>query len=627
MFTIGTAGHIDHGKSSLVEALTGVHPDRLPEEKQRGMTIDLGFASLTLPRGDLIGIVDVPGHERFVRNMVAGVGGIDAALLVVAADEGVMPQTREHLDIIDLMGIDRGVVALTKADLIDDEDWIELVTADILELLDHTSLRNSTVVPVSAVRRRGLDKLLTELDSALAGIDRPNLSGVPRLPVDRSFSIPGFGTVVTGTLQDGFLEVGAELEILPAGGRTRVRGIQMHGQSVERAEPGARTAVNLAGVSALDLPRGTVLALPGTMTPTRLMDVQFQMSPHAPFSLHSGRDIAFHTGTSEVLAAVRLLESDVLYAGQTGWAQMRARAPLVVCPGDHFIVRQLSPAITLGGGVVVAPRAARIRRHDQRAIQLLERLTGGSTVDLLLATLDPHGKLDRDDLARRADLSESEFSDALDSALAEKRIVEVDSTLFAVEEVHRLSEKLLSTLKQFHAANPLRPGIPREELRNQLGLSTDNFVGVMQRFIDEGIASGGDTFIALPEHTPALTPEIEANVRYLLGQLSGSGLEVPPLRDIAASLGIGDEVLQALEDDGRLIRVTPNIGYERAAFNSLVEQVKTLIDERGRIDVAGLRDQFGSSRKYCLALLEHLDSTGVTRRVGDDRVLRARRNA
>ena len=626
MFTIGTAGHIDHGKSALVEALTGVHPDRLPEEKRRGMTIDLGFASLTLPGGELIGIVDVPGHERFVRNMVAGVGGIDAALLVVAADEGVMPQTREHLDIIDLMGIDRGVVALTKADLIDDDDWIELVTADILELLDGTSLQNSRVVPVSAVRRLGLDELLSELDSALAGIHRPNVAGVPRLPVDRSFSITGFGTVVTGTLQDGFLEVGAELEILPDGGRTRVRGIQMHGQSVERAEPGARTAVNLSGVAASDLPRGVVLAPPGTMSPTRLMDVQLRMSPHAMLPLRSGREVAFHTGTSEVRAAVRLLESDVMYAGQSGWAQMRARAPLVVRPGDHFIVRQLSPAITLGGGVVVAPRAARIRRHDERAIRLLERLSEGSPVDLLMATLEPHGKLDRDDFARQTGLPESDFDLALDSALAENRIVKANSTYLTVEEVGRLSAKLLSILERFHAANPLRSGIPREELRNQLGLNADAFAGVLDRFTDEGIVGGGDTFVALPEHSAAFTPEIEAAVRSLLGQLSQSGLEVPPLRDVAANLGIEADVLEALEDDGRLVRVTPNIGYERGAFDNLIEQVKNLIEERGRIDVAGLRDHFGSSRKYCLALLEHLDSTGVTRRVGDDRVLRTRRS-
>ncbi len=627
MFTVGTAGHIDHGKSALVEALTGVHPDRLPEEKQRGMTIDLGFASLTLPDGSLVGIVDVPGHERFVRNMVAGVGGIDAALLVVAADEGVMPQTREHLDIIDLMGIDRGVVALTKSDLIDDDDWIELVTADILELLDGTSLRDSPVVRVSAIQRSGLEELISELTSTLGGIRRPTASGVPRLPVDRSFSITGFGTVVTGTLQDGMLGVGDELEILPGHGRTRVRRIQMHGQSVERAEPGARTAVNLAGVAAPNLPRGTVLAPPGTMSPTRLLDVQLKILPRALVPLHSGREIALHTGTSEVRAAVRLLESDILYGGQTGWAQFRARAPLVVRPGDHFIIRQLSPAITLGGGVIVAPRAIRIRRRDKQAIQRLERLAGGNVVDLLATTLEIHGNLNRDDFARRTGLPEPEFVEALESALTENRLVGLNSTYFAVEEVRRLSARLLSILARFHAVNPLLRGISREELRNQLGLTSDAFAGITQRLLDEGIVGGGDTFVALPDHTLAFTPELEKAARSLLGQLSQFGLEVPPLQDIAASLGVGADVLQALEDDGRLIRVAPNIGYERAAFDSLLGQISDLIRERGRIDVAELRDHFGSSRKYCLALLEHLDSTGVTRRVGDDRVLRARQDA
>ena len=431
MFTIGTSGHIDHGKSALVEALTGVNPDRLPEELRRGMTIDLGFTSLTLPGAGLTGIVDVPGHERFVRNMVAGVGGIDAVLLVIAADEGVMPQTREHLDIVSLLGIERGVVALTKSDLVDDEDWMELVTADVLELLEDTSLRDAAVVRVSATRREGLDELRAALDAVLSGIEETVVSGDGRLPVDRAFSVRGFGTVVTGTLQDGVLEVGSELEILPGGGRTRVRGIQVYEQDVERAEPGARTAVNLASVSVDKVPRGTVLAAPGTMSPTRLMDVRLNMLPHAPGALRNGREIAFHTGTTEVRAAVRLLDSDALHPGETGWVQIRSRAPLVVRPGDRFIIRRLSPAVTLGGGTIAASRATRIRRHDDRAIERLERLTEGSDVDLLAATLEPSGHLRRHELAGRTALPEAEFARALQTALSEGRIVEIGSTFLA----------------------------------------------------------------------------------------------------------------------------------------------------------------------------------------------------
>ncbi|MDP6348354.1 MAG: selenocysteine-specific translation elongation factor [Chloroflexota bacterium] len=624
MFTIGTSGHIDHGKSALVEALTGVNPDRLPEERQRGMTIDLGFASLTLPGGELVGIVDVPGHERFVRNMVAGVGGIDAVLLVIAADEGVMPQTREHLDIVNLLGIERGVVALTKADLVDDGDWMELVTADALELLEGTTLGEAEVIRVSATRREGLNDLLAALDRVLAGTESRSASGNPRLPVDRSFSVAGFGTVVTGTLQDGHLEIGAELEVLPGGGGTRVRGIQVYGEEVEQAEPGARTAVNIAGIAVDDVPRGTVLARPGSLSPTRLVDARVNILPHLTGPLRNGREIAFHTGTTEVRAAVRLLDSDVLNPGETGWVQIRSRSPLVVRPGDHFIIRQLSPAVTLGGGTVAASRAIRIRRHDKQAIQRLENLTGGSDVELLAATLEPVGSLGRDELAGRSGLTEAEFAAALATALAEGRVAAVGSKYFGRGELDRLRAQIDSALVGFHRANPLRPGMPRAELRSQTGLSVEAFGEILSGLDAERRIRAGEAFVAQIDHAPEFTPATEAAAKALLARLSGAGLEVPPLLELASEAGVGEDVLQALEDAGRLIRVAANIAYESVAYADLVEQVSVLIGERGRLDVAGLRDHFGSSRRYCLALLEHLDSTGVTRRVGDARVLRKR---
>ena len=624
MFTIGTSGHIDHGKSALVEALTGINPDRLPEERQRGMTIDLGFASLTLPGGGLVGIVDVPGHERFVRNMVAGVGGIDAVLLVIAADEGVMPQTREHMDIVNLLGIERGVVALTKADLVDDEGWMELVTTDALELLEGTTLGEAEVVQVSATRREGLDELLAALDRVLAGTGSRSTSGNPRLSVDRSFSVAGFGTVVTGTLQDGTLEVGSEMEALPGGDLIRVRGIQVYGEGVERAEPGARTAMNIAGIAVDDVPRGTVLARPGSLSPTRLVDARVNLLPHLPGPLRNGREIAFHTGTTEVRAAVRLLDNDILNPGETGWVQIRPRAPLVVRPGDHFIIRQLSPAVTLGGGTVTASRAIRIRRYDEQAIQRLENLTGGSHADLLAATLEPVGSLGRNELAGRSGLAESEFAPALAKALAEGRVVAVGSKYFGTGALDRLKAQIDSALAEFHQANPLRPGMPRAELRSQTGLSVEIFGEILSGLDAKRKVRTGEVFVAQINHAPEFTPATEAAAKALLERLSGAGFEVPPLPALAGEVGVGEDVLQALEDAGRLVRVAANIAYEGVAYADLVEQVSALIDECGRIDVAGLRDHFGSSRKYCLALLEHLDSTGVTRRVGDARVLRKR---
>lgn len=625
MFTIGTAGHIDHGKSSLVEMLTGSHPDRLPEEKRRGMTIDLGFASLVLPSGNLMGIVDVPGHERFIRNMVAGVGGIDAVLFAIAADEGVMPQTREHLDIINLLGIERGVIALTKTDLINDHDWIELVTTEILELLEATRLRGSAIVPVSAAHTKGIPELLGALDAVLTGVQRPKPSGDARLPVDRTFSVAGFGTVVTGTLQDGALELDTKLDILPGSGQTRVRGIQIHGQDVAHAMPGARVAVNLTGLAASDIPKGAVLVPHKSISPTRLLDAQLQILPHAQFPLRNGREIYFYTGTSGVRTTVRLLDTDTLYAGQTGWAQMRTTNPVTVRPGDRFILRQLSPVATLGGGVVVRARAARIRRHDKKAIQNLEQVFSGSRIDFLTATIELYGKLVEEEFAKRVGFQEIEFRSALDAAVSQGRIAAIDSTYYSANEIDRLWAKLMHALEAFHTAHPLRSGIPKEELRNQLSLSPTNFAGLIGHFAATGDIHMGDIFVALPKHNPSLNKASEAAAQSLLDLLSNAGIEVPALQETAVRQGVHASVLDALVDSGRLVRIAHNIGYDRRTFDLLVDEIRNLIRERGRIDVSGLRDHFASSRKYCVALLEYLDSTAITRRVGNYRVLRGHR--
>ena len=365
--TIGTAGHVDHGKSTLVHALTGIDPDRLAEEKARGMTIDLGFAWLTLPSGRSVSLVDVPGHERFIHNMLAGVGGIDACLFVVAADEGVMPQTHEHLDIVTLLGIERGVVALAKTDLVD-EEWLDLVEQEVREVLAASSLARAPIVPVSAREGRGLDALLDALDAILAQpMARPQAGG-PRLPVDRAFTQRGFGTVVTGTLGGGPLDVGDVVHLYPGGTRSRVRGLQTHRSAEDRAWPGRRVAVNLGGLAPADVPRGTVVAARGAVTETRRVDATLRLLPSAPRALKPGERVSWHSGTAEVVAALRYLEADPIQPGGAGWVQWRLGEPVAIRKGDPYVIRRLSPPMTIGGGEIVRAAARHVPRGDPAAL-------------------------------------------------------------------------------------------------------------------------------------------------------------------------------------------------------------------------------------------------------------------
>ena len=621
MFTIGTAGHIDHGKSALVNALTGIDPDRLPEEKSRGMTIDLGFAWLTLPSGRDISIVDVPGHERFIRNMVAGAGGIDAALLVIAGDEGVMPQTREHLAILDMLDIDAGLIVITKCDLVE-ADWLELVSAEALEVVEGTSLDGVSIATVSSTRRTGLAELLAELDGLLDGLEQAPADGRPRLPVDRAFSVSGYGTVVTGTLIDGPLKQGQGLEVLPSGIRTRVRGIQSHKTTVEQLESGSRAAVNLSGVEVSDVPRGSVLAVPGDLKPSRLLDARLSLLRSAMKPLKNGTEIAMHTGTAEVRAAVRLLDADALEPGAAAWVQMRVRQPVSAKQGDRFVVRQLSPAVTIGGGEIVAPKASRLRRHDAGALERLERLATGDMADSIVLALERSGPMRRRELTEAAGGPGAEFDQALTKALEADQVVHAGNTYFESEGLRRLVNAARSLLAEFHEANPLRAGLQREELRNRLRLGSGHFNDLVSRLELEGIVQVDGAVVQLASHRVELTDEQERAVSALLEVLKTAGFNAPPLNELAKRFGVTGEVLESLGAGGRLVRVASNLGYEAESFEEIKDSVVKLIDDRGKIDVAGLRDHFASSRKYCLPILEYLDSAGITRRVGDFRVRR-----
>jgi len=637
MHVIGTAGHVDHGKSTLVEALTGINPDRLKEERERQMTIDLGFAWLTLPNGEEVGVVDVPGHQDFIENMLAGVGGIDAALLVIAADEGVMPQTREHLAILDLLQIPTGLIVLTKADLVDAE-WLGLVTAEVRAAVRGTVLERAATIAVSARTGQGMAELKTELQTVLAANSaRPDL-GRPRLPVDRVFSLPGFGTVVTGTLLDGALSVGDEVEILPGPMPARVRGLQTHKTKVETGRPSSRLAINLAGVDAGQMRRGMVVARPGTLTPTTMIDAQLRHLPQATTALKHNSSAKFFSGASEVGGTVRLLDRDELAPGETGWAQLVLAQPVVVVKGDHFILRRPSPSETIGGGVVTNPHP--IRRHRRNNADVLARLEtqkGGSPEERLLEALDRLGPVPlaaaQAEAQAEAGQAGDEARDNIAALISRGDLVEIDGPALVVSRGHwtLFQNQALGILTQYHAAHPLRSGMPREELKSRLGQrleagrranwSARVFNAMMAKAAADGVVVSAGSSVRRADHQVRLTTQEQALVSALIAAFERDPFNTPSYKDCAARLGT--DLLAALLEQGRLVQVSGEVVFLAETYASMVERIRGALKVHGKITVAEVRDLFQTSRKYALAIMEHLDQEGITQRVGDERVLRA----
>jgi selenocysteine-specific elongation factor len=634
MRVIGTAGHVDHGKSTLVKALTGIDPDRLKEEKQRAMTIDLGFAWLSLPSGESVGVVDVPGHQDFIKNMLAGVGGIDAALFVIAADEGVMPQTREHLAILDLLEIPRGVIALTKVDMVADEDWLELVQADIAETVAHTVLAKAPIIPVSALRGTGLKELIQALDQLLAQAPPRSNKGRPRLPVDRVFSMSGFGTVVTGTLLDGQLQVGQEVEILPQGLKTRIRGLQAHKKSVDLAQPGSRTAVNLTGLSIQDLRRGNVLTTAGWLEPSQLIDVQLKLLPDSPRPLRHNQEVEVFTGATEVLGYTRLLGVRQLEPGQSGWVQLRLNERIPVIKGDRFIIRQPSPSLTIGGGVVVDPLPRRRhRRFRPELLKHLDTLLAGTPEDVLLADLDRRGPTPANTL-----VADSRLPAAVTTAALETLLNRGDAfpLVDPVGQVANLSQskalvasragwatllaQITTILVDYHARFPLRLGMPRGELKSRLKMETRLFNEAMQRGQQEEVLITTETMVRVSTHQVKFTPAQQAAIDKILTEFRRSPYNTPLPRDVAAILG--EDVLLALIENGQLTRLSPEVILLTETYQDFVAWLRRYLGEHPTVNVAQVRDIFKTSRKYALALLEYTDEQRLTKRVGDERVWR-----
>ena len=629
MRVIGTAGHVDHGKSTLVRALTGIDPDRLREEKEREMTIDLGFAWLTLPGGEPVGIIDVPGHKDFIENMLAGVGGIDAALFVVAADEGVMPQTREHLAILDLLDIHNGVVALTKLDAVEDEEWLELVSADVADTLEGTCLGNAPIVPVSARSEAGLEQLLAALEGVLASSKPRRDRGRPRLPVDRVFTIAGFGTVVTGTLVDGSLSVGQEVEIQPQGLKARIRGLQTHKQKIERAVPGSRVAVNLSGVRKEDLQRGGVVTAPGWLHSTVLVDVQLDYLSDNPRPLRHNQQAKFFSGAAEVLTHVCLLGAETLLPGQSGWAQLRLSSPLALVKGDRFILRLPSPSTTIGGGIVVdAYPGRRHRRFRLGVIQRLETLAQGTPAEIMLQAMERGGLLMGRELAQASGLGQQAEQALAELVATEQAIILGSENMQAGWRTQlfvsrsgwsALTEHMERELRAYHDSYPLRIGMPGEMLRSRLKLQPRLFNAVMAQAVAEERVSDQGATVRLPAHAVRFSSEQQKQVDALLGRFRSKPYAPPSVKESRAA--VGEELLMTLMAQRQFVQVSADVLFLAATYDEMEERIRAYIQEQGSLTVAATRDLFKTSRKYALGLLEHLDVKNVTRRVGDERVL------
>ncbi len=631
---VGTAGHIDHGKTALVRRLTGIDTDRLKEEKERGISIDLGFAHRTLPSGRRIAIVDVPGHERFVKNMLAGATGIDLVLLVVAADEGVMPQTREHLAIVDLLRIDRGVVALTKADLVDSET-LGVVRAEVEELLATTPLRGISLVPVSAVTGQGVEALLEALDQAAGQARGRDSTGVARLPIDRVFSVEGIGTVVTGTLWSGTVRPGDSLELLPAGRPVRVRQAQVHDTTVQEAHAGQRTALAIHGVPRESVMRGHWLATPGRYRPSHLLDVRLELLGSAGKPLGSRSRLRCHLGASEILGRAVLFDRDALSPGGSCYAQLRLEEPAVASAGDRIVIRSYSPAATIAGATVVDPAPPKRSRLGPGDRARMETLLEGSAAEKLVALAEEAGSagIAGEGAAVRLGSAPESITEAASAAVAAAISVDAEAKLVRLRDGRLLTpaawadalERVGTRVARYSEAHRLRDGIPKGELKSLLAreLPPPVFDEALDVLVaGNRLALKGDR-VMLPEGAPALNPEQAQAVGELERKLAGSGFQVPEVSELTRGIPQADrpaELIRYLVDSGRAVKITSELLYPKALWDDLEGRLRSHFQKNATLSMGAFKDLVQVSRKYAVPMLEHLDRTGVTRREGDERV-------
>jgi len=629
---LGTAGHIDHGKTTLIKALTGVDCDRLKEEKERGITIELGFTSLTLPGGQEISIVDVPGHEKFVRHMVAGATGIDLVALVIAADEGIMPQTREHLDICRLLRVKKGLVALTKIDLVE-RDWLDLVKEEIGEFVKGTFLEGAEILPVSSLTGEGIPSLLGEIDRLAREVEERSPEGLLRLPIDRVFTMKGFGTVVTGTIISGKVSVGDTLEVLPKGLEAKVRGIQAHGRPVESATAGLRTGINLQGLEKAVIDRGDVLAHFHSLKPTTLVDGVFQLLPGVPKPLKNRARLRLHVGTVEALGRVILLDREEVRGGEEAYLQIRVEAPIVALPGDRFVLRSYSPVFTIGGGEILdafPPRRKRLASETREELTILERGSSEEKLALRLYKAGPAG-LSFAEMLMRSNLSPSKLKPVVGSLTSGGRILLYDPE--RQRYIHSgvaadLKRFVAEFLEEFHRQNPLQPGAVKEELKSKLPPQVDLrlFNYLLSALISEKKIVAEKETLRLASHKISLKEEERELHRKMTALYRRGGLQPPTVKEVAAELQVSENelkpVLQLLTKEGALIKVKEDLYFSRAALEDLEQRTVAFLQQNKELTPVQFKEISQVSRKFAIPLLEYFDGKKLTMRVGDKRILR-----
>lgn len=627
-FIIGTAGHIDHGKTTLVRALTGVDTDRLKEEQQRGISIELGFAPFILPSGQRAAIVDVPGHERFIRHMLAGAFGIDMVLLTIAADEGVMPQTREHVDIIELLGIHTGVVVITKKDMVD-EEWLMLVEEEIREYIAGTSLKGAPLLAVSAVTGEGMNELNRHIEELAEQVKEKPTFGQARLPIDRVFTIAGFGTVVTGTLWSGQIQVGETLELLPVQRPVKVRTLQVHNEKVSSAYAGQRVAVNLSGIEVADIRRGYLLATPGYLMPSYRVDARLHLLKSSKRTLKNWNRVRFHLGTDEALGRIILLDRDELLPGEESYVQIVMEKPVVAHKGDPFVIRYYSPVTTIGGGSVIDGNAAKQKRFREDVLDQLAIKEEGSLYDVLLHELESTGTntLPLQELARRSGVPAEQVKLEITELIQNEKAVEIkEQEYISSYGLQTINDKIVATLSRYHSQYPLRAGYPREDIRSRFfkSLNPKMFTFIVKKLEDQGTISSHSNHLSLAGFQPA-PGERQTEAIHRIEAIMEEGRFVPPsLEELRQEANLGEteftEVINYLVDGGVLVKVTQEIYFSRRSIEEGRQLLNAYFDREKELSLATARDIFNTTRKYALPLVEYYDRIRFTHRVGDLRV-------
>ncbi len=624
-FIIGTAGHIDHGKSAMVKALTGTDPDRLSEEQERGMTIDLGFAFLN----EQIAIIDVPGHERFIKNMVAGVSTIDMVMMVIAADDGVMPQTREHLDILNVLNVKQGIIVISKADLVDDE-WLEIVKEDISSLVQGTFLQDKPILPISSVKGTGIKELKQLLLDTVATLPPRKNRGVFWMPVDRSFSIKGFGTVVTGSVLSGSLQPGNVLDLLPEQKQVKVRGIQTHGKSTETIRLGERAAINLTNISKEEIIRGDVLASPEYFTPSNIFDAKLDVLKSAKKPLKNRSRVRVHIGTREVIGRIRILDRDLIAPGENGYVQLKLEQTAVAIRRDPFVIRQYSPVVTIGGGIILDTNPKHHKRFDHAILKKLQTLETENPLETLNILLMSNAELgmNLNDLEKQSGIEQETLNEYLEQMLNQEQIVNCGSSkkpqYFPATQLGQTRENILNLLQQFHESEPLKPGMNKAELKKATR-SAILFEFILESLIDKELITITSNRVKLSSHQIKLNEKQEKISNQILEILTKSRYSPPGIEELAKVIGSPvqetENIIYALEGLNKVVRVEDNVYFTTTALKAAREKLINFIKQNKEITVSQYRDELDTSRKYAMALLLYFDNIGLTVRVEDVRIL------